>query len=122
MEPALIDGDRLQARRPRGTPRRGAIAVFVHPLIPDFWLVKRVIGLPGERVTIEFGEALIDGQPDIDQWGVGSTFPEGEWQSGPDQVFVLADNRSATIDDGRRFGPLAIDGLLIATRHNRRRR
>jgi hypothetical protein len=37
-------------------------------------------------------------------------------------VFVLSDNRSATIDDSRRFGPVTTKGMLIATRRSRRRR
>jgi signal peptidase I len=122
MEPALVDGDRVRCRSLRGKPHRGAIAVFVHPLIPDFWLIKRVIGLPGERVELDFGEVLINGQSQLDQWAQGETFPEGYWVIGAEQVFVLSDNRSATIDDSRRFGPVTTKGMLIATRRSRRRR
>lgn len=122
MEPALVDGDRLRCTRLHGIPPRGAIAVFVHPLIPDFWLVKRVVGLPGERIDLDFGELLVDGRPGLDRWGHGATFPEGRWLVGPDAAFVLSDNRSLTIDDSRRFGPVPIKGMLIATRRSRRRR
>lgn len=37
------------------TPQRGQIIVFVNPIWvsgPDEWLVKRVIGLPGDRITV----------------------------------------------------------------------
>ncbi|HJR86291.1 MAG TPA: signal peptidase I [Acidimicrobiia bacterium] len=122
MEPALVDGDRLRCTRLRGIPPRGAIAVFVHPLIPDFWLVKRVVGLPGERIDLDFGELLVDGRPGLDLWGHGATFPEGHWLVGPDAAFVLSDNRSLTVDDSRRFGPVPTKGMLIATRRSRRPR
>lgn len=122
MEPTLVDGDRLRCTRLRGIPHRGTIAVFVHPLIPDFWLVKRVIGLPGEQVSLDFGEVLIDGRSGMDDWASGETFPEGEWRVGIRELFVLSDNRSATIDDSRRFGPVNTEGMLVATRRNRRHR
>ncbi|MGH8958755.1 MAG: signal peptidase I [Acidimicrobiia bacterium] len=121
MGPALVDGDRLWCTRLRGIPRRGAIAVFVHPLIPEFWLIKRVIGLPGDRVDLDFGEVLINGQPGLDTWGQGVTFPEGNWLVAPGAVFVLSDNREATIDDSRHFGPVPLPGMLIATRRSRPR-
>ena len=121
MEPALVDGDRLWCTRIRGLPRRGTIVVFIHPLIPDFWLVKRVVGLPGEQIDLDFGQVLINGHSGLDTWGDGETFPEGQWLVRPEAVFVLSDNRSATIDDSRRFGPVSLNGMLIATRRSQRR-
>ena len=40
------------------------------------------------------------------------TFPEGKWQLGSGQVLVLSDNRPATADDGRTFGPVSSTGML----------
>ena len=113
MEPALRPGSRIIVR-PLG-PRlsRGSVVVFRHPRRPEMWLVKRVIGLPGEVVEIDFGEVLIDGRPGVDRWGSKlETFPEGKWQLGKGQVLVLSDNRSATADDGRAFGPMSTTGML----------
>ncbi|MEX0946391.1 MAG: S26 family signal peptidase, partial [Acidimicrobiia bacterium] len=67
---------------------------------------KRVIGLPGETVAIEMGEVAVDGRQDIDRWGVGFTYPDGEWVTLDDHVFVLSDNRKTTRDDSRNFGPI----------------
>jgi signal peptidase I len=58
-------------------------------------LVKRVIGLPGERVRIDQGQVFVNDQP-LDEpycvyrlpWNVQET------QLGPDEVFVVGDNRS----------------------------
>jgi signal peptidase I len=71
-------------------------------------MIKRVIGLPGETVVIDTGAILIDGHDDQDRWGVGLVSTDGEWVVGENQIFVLSDNRSATKDDSRSFGP--IDG------------
>jgi len=46
-----------------GKPQRGEIVVFRYPNNPDVFYVKRVIGLPGERISISHGVVQIDGQP-----------------------------------------------------------
>lgn len=113
MEPFLSPGSRIVGRALGASPARGSVVVFRHPLRPEMWLVKRVIGLSGEEVEIDFGEILIDGRPGLDLWGSGlETFPEGKWQLAGGQVFVLSDNRSATADDGRTFGPISMTGML----------
>ena len=77
------------------------------------WLVKRIVGLPGEEVVVDFGEVVVDGRSGLDIWGAGQeTFPEGRWTLGPGQVLVLSDNRRATVDDGRSFGPVPLTGML----------
>jgi signal peptidase I len=108
MEPALVPGDRLLSVRPADRVERGRLVVFEHPGRPGFMLVKRVIGLPGETVTVRGGVVSVDGEPAVDVWGVGPTRPDGMWETGPHELFVLSDNRQSTRADGRTFGP--IDG------------
>ena len=113
MEPVLSPGSRIVGRALGARLSRGSVVVFRHPRRPEMWLVKRVIGLPGEVVEIDFGEVLIDGRPGVDRWGSRlETFPEGKWKLGDGQVLVLSDNRSATADDGRTFGPMSTTGML----------
>lgn len=107
MEPALVAGDRLLGHRSRRPLTRGEVVVIPHPLREDFWLVKRVIGLPGERVTVDSGQVLVDGVSNADSWGTGSTMPEGDWTPGDNEIFVLSDNRLSTRDDSRSFGPIS---------------
>lgn len=113
MTPSLRDGDRLvgwlvSGRRP---PRRGCVVAFPHPRRPGFWLVKRVVGLPGEVVTIDTGEVFIDRRAGDDRWGQGFSTPDGEWRVAAGRLFVLSDQRSRTRDDSRSFGPVATTGL-----------
>jgi signal peptidase I len=107
MEPTLRDGERLFGRRSRRPFTRGEIVVIPHPRRQDFWLVKRILGLPGEKITIDFGTVLINGSEGQDLWAQGDTFPEGVWSCGPNEIFVLSDNRRATVDDSRNFGPVS---------------
>ena len=113
MTPTLRDGDRLvgwlmSERRP---PRRGCVVAFPHPRRSGFWLVKRVVGLPGEVVTIETGEVFIDRRAGDDRWAQGISAPDGEWTIPAGRLFVLSDQRSRTRDDSRSFGPVPATGL-----------
>ncbi len=77
MEPTLRVGDFLlvdkQAYGPAGVldrlllpptqVRRGDLVVFHYPVDPGLHLVKRVVGLPGDRIRLREGRVLVDGQP-----------------------------------------------------------
>lgn len=105
MAPSLIPGDRLIARLTGGTrdPRRGDIVMFRSA---NRYLVKRVVGLPGETVRIEGGVLLIDGDPLHEPWWNAATRPEGGWSVPTDSWFVLGDNRPASTHDSRTAGPI----------------
>lgn len=69
MVPTLHNGDRLiisklgkTTAKLRGkdyVPKRGDIIVFVDPQRTDLQLIKRVIGLPGERVVVKDGSITV---------------------------------------------------------------
>jgi signal peptidase I len=72
MEPTLLVGDfllvnkeistgRFPALAPANLIRHGDIIVFHYPVDPALHLVKRVIGLPGDRLRLRDGRVLIDG-------------------------------------------------------------
>jgi signal peptidase I len=48
---------------PRVPLRRGDLVVFHYPVDGNVTLVKRVIGLPGDRLRLHLGKVLIDGVP-----------------------------------------------------------
>lgn len=137
MAPALQPGDYVIAARTRRL-RRGDVVVFRHPIDPTLELVKRVVGLPGERVTVDNGRLEIDAIPITDHWSAGATPGSGSWQLG-DEVFVLGDQRSRSIDDSRSLGgipvwrvpwkvqfrywpPSRIGAVAAGTQRHRRRR
>ena len=141
MNPTLSDGERLLVNRPVYAhfdanrlwnlipgverageavvypfhrPERGEIVVFRPPLRSDRPYIKRVIGLPGDRVVIADGVVSINGErlPETYIGGVETvcqgrncdvTVPEG-------MVFLLGDNRRNS-SDSRDFGPVAMDAI-----------
>lgn len=109
MSPALQPGDRVLGCR-IGPVRRGGVVLFPHPHRADFWLVKRVVGLAGEVVTIAGGAVSVDGRPLDEAWTVEATHPAGEWAVPPGRVFVLSDARGRTLADSRTLGPVLTAG------------
>lgn len=130
MVPTLEVGDRVVVSKLERDPGRGDIVVFdrpeTSPAGPDDpeVLIKRVIGLPGERVASRGGRVYVDGQlleesylPEgtVTRIGCRETWgscdrvdPEAEGYElvVPDGAYlVMGDNRSYS-SDGRDFGPI----------------
>jgi signal peptidase I len=66
MQPLLQDGERLFVNRlvyNVSDINRGDVVVFYFPAKPDDFFIKRIIGLPGERVHVTEGKVYINDQP-----------------------------------------------------------
>jgi signal peptidase I len=77
-------------------------------------LIKRVIGLPGETVTIANGQVAINGQPIDEPYLNGlptQCFQNCTITLGAGQYFVLGDNRPNSLDS-RSFGPVTADNII----------
>ncbi len=102
MLPTLHDGEYVFVYRLaywRHPPRRGDIIVFRHPLNPKRTLIKRVIGLPGETVSVHDGQVYINGQPLPEPYILASPhYKVAPVTVGPDEVYVLGDNRNNSSD------------------------
>lgn len=103
MEPALREGElRLVLRAwTADAPRRGECWVVEGP---EGAAVKRVVGLPGERVELADGDLRIDGRRLAPPAGARLERQDGAWSCGSG-CFVLGDNRPAS-RDSRAWGPL----------------
>lgn len=100
-------------------PERGEVIVFKHSSSPKEYYLKRIIGLPGERVKISDGKIVIYNSlhPEgitIEESYLPADLPTiGEKNTvlGENQYFVLGDNRSNSYDS-RRFGPINRDVIV----------
>jgi signal peptidase I len=105
-----------------GQLRRGDIVVFRHPVLPDRVYIKRIIGLPNEDVHLEGKQVWVDGfhleEPYLGRGTIcrASTTRRREqiheWWLGPDDYFLMSDNRHEGQDDSRAFGPVH-EGLIL---------
>ncbi len=96
-------------------PERGEVVVFRYPEDPREYFIKRIIGLPGETLKIDNGGVyLLDKSTNswtklAESYLVSDsntlTFEAQQVTLGPDEFFVLGDNREHS-RDSRYFGPL----------------
>ncbi|CAN5738071.1 signal peptidase I [soil metagenome] len=99
-------------------PQRGDIVVFSPPVgNASKPYIKRIIGLPGETITIHDGGVYVDGarldEPYLQ--GTSTSWPNGdpnrEVVVPEDHLFVLGDNRNNSTDS-RSFGAISNDSLI----------
>ncbi len=117
MEPNLHTDQRLVVEKvsynrwwPVGGPQRGDVVVFRVDPNSDL-LIKRVIGLPGDRVEIRSGQVSINGEPLDEPYISGPTYGDyGPVDVPPLHLLVLGDNRGFS-NDSRAFGPLPLDSV-----------
>ncbi len=88
-------------------PQRFDVVRLEDPREPNHWVIKRIVGLPGEEVALKAGELFVNGEqvanphadcPDPSTDNI-------EWWPRGDEFVVLGDNRSASTDS-RKFGPV----------------
>lgn len=137
MQSTLHDHDRLIIwKLPRTwaritghnyVPKRGDIVVFSEPKLADFGqdpekqLIKRVIGLPGDRVVISGGTVTIYDKNHPEGFNPDRTLPYGgnigatttdtDLVVPAGQVFVMGDNRGNSLDS-RMFGPVQLKNIV----------
>lgn len=119
-----------------GNPDRGDIIVFRPPTDPKKHYVKRIIGLPGDKVTLRGGfvylqeagaseEVKLD-EPYLDERNLGKTFrhpplsgdtSEITYEVPEDSYFVLGDNRVGSLDSRSFMGNNATPSPFVPTRN-----
>jgi len=110
-------------------PNRGDIIVFnesglaVYGQANTKQLVKRVIGLPGDRVVIKNGSIMIYNKQHTNGFDPDTTLPYGKAHPlpytegtidltlGKNQIYVCGDNRTDSLDS-RAFGPVNVNQII----------
>jgi signal peptidase I len=94
-----------------GDVDRGDIIVFHFPRNPEEELVKRVIGLPGDHVSVQAGTVYVNGQLLNEPYIASAPSYSGEWDVLDGQLFVLGDNRNNS-NDSKDWGLLPFDKIV----------
>jgi len=124
LQPFLVDGqsmepnyhnqefllvDRISYKLTK--PKRGQVVIFLFPQDPKEDYIKRLIGLPGETITIQNSQVFINGQKLNEPYLQDATTTLTDLDAtlrktlGPDEYFVLGDNRAHS-SDSREWGVL----------------
>lgn len=120
MEPSFSEHDYLivdQVSYRLREPKRGEVVVFHPPTGTKDYYLKRIVGLPNERVRIENGKVIVcklscevldEKYIDDTNFGKNSNY---SITLGEDQYFVLGDNRDNS-SDSRIFGPVDREAIV----------
>ena len=114
MEPTLQSGEFVIVNKLAyffGDADVGDIIVFHFPRDPDQEYIKRVIGLPGDRVEVKNGEVFVNGQILDEDYIAASPVYNTEWDVPVDSLFVLGDNRNNS-SDSHNWGPVPLDFVI----------
>lgn len=126
-QPFIVDGESMSPNFHTGhyliidelsyrfhDPARGDVVVLRYPLDPKRFFLKRIVGLPGDRIQIKDGHVVItnaehpDGVVLIEPYETQSTYIAGPYKDvtlGTDEYFALGDNRAGS-SDSRSWGIL----------------
>ena len=114
MEPTLQDGELVVVYRLAyrwQSPDRGDIIVFRFPLDEERRFIKRVVGLPGDKIAVHGGRVSVNGQLLDEPYIAAPPRYEGEWQVPEGELFVLGDNRNNS-SDSQNWGPLPLREVI----------
>jgi signal peptidase I len=139
MEPNLIPGDILFADKRYNCPgcetnvKHGDVAIFVYPNDRNRYYIKRIIGLPGDKIRIAGTQVFVNDKPISSEpttqdkrqyinehyadnnwqvvWDTRKKIPEVDFTVPYGEVFVLGDNRSDS-NDSRYFSTVPLRDVI----------
>jgi len=114
MRPTLEDGEFVLVSKMSyllGKVDRGDIIVFHFPMNPDEELIKRVIGLPGDHISVQAGVVSVNGQVINEPYIASTPAYSGEWDVLAGELFVLGDNRNNS-NDSKDWGLLPLEKVV----------
>lgn len=101
MQPTLYEGNIVLVNKLAykiGELKTGDVVIFHDPHNRQEDFIKRLIGKPGDQVTVKNGEVYVNGNLLIEPYIASEPVYSGEWQVPDDAIFVLGDNRNQSSD------------------------
>lgn len=116
MYPTFDPGDLLIVHALEHAPQRGQVVIIRPPAGQTEPFIKRVIGLPGDEIALVGGAVMVNGTAISEPYLAGAMATEAAgddnstWMLGPNEVFVLGDNRIGS-NDSRGLGPFSASAI-----------
>lgn len=122
MEPTFYTDDHIFVSKLTYKLRpiqRGDVVVTHSPRNPDIELIKRVIGLPGDKLLFREGSVYLNGMllqekylaDDTPVWDGGYIKEDQAITIPPESLFIMGDNRPRS-SDSREFGPIPTSSVV----------
>ena len=92
-------------------PERGDIIVFDPPFQSPEPYIKRVIGLPGDEISIRDGTVYVNNTAIPEPYIRERPVARGTWLVPEETVFVMGDNRNNS-SDSRSWGPVPDENII----------
>ena len=116
MDPTFATGqylivDQISYRLEK--PNRDDVIIFRYPNNPKIFFIKRIIGMPGERLSVDTGQITVINKDNPDGFILNEKYITDEYKTpesfditlGDTEYFVMGDNRPKS-SDSRTWGPL----------------
>lgn len=121
MMPTLSDQERIFINKftyefGLGAIQRGDTVVFWFPGDKSKSYIKRVIGLPGDRIRVDAGQVYVNGHALVEDYVPEENRDSSSWRGGqevvvpPGRYFVLGDHRNSS-SDSRSWGWVPRDNI-----------
>lgn len=132
VQPFLVDGTSMVPTFSNGDyvltdeltyrirpPERGEVVVFHEVGDPSTYLIKRIIGLPGETVIVNNNTVTIENKQDPTGFVLNESYlpsttvtsGDGTWTLSSSSYFMMGDNRAVSYDS-RSWGPLPAQNIV----------
>jgi len=114
MEPTLRNGEFVIVNKlayKLGDPTIGDVIVFRYPRDPSQEYIKRVIGLPGDRVKIAGGQVYVNDTLLTEPYIASPPHYNSQWEVPSAGLFVLGDNRNNS-SDSHNWGMVPLENII----------
>jgi signal peptidase I len=114
MEPTLHNGEFVIVNKLTyrfSHPGIGDVIVFRYPRNPQEEYIKRVIGLPGDRVVVTNGQVSVNGYALNEPYIASAPRYNSDWTVPENSLFVLGDNRNNS-SDSHNWGPVPMENVI----------
>ncbi len=114
MLPTLNPGELILVNKlayKLGDPRHGDVVIFHAPNNPGEDYIKRIIGVPGDEVTVGNGKVVVNGVELNEPYIAAAPNYNGSWIVPDDKLFVLGDNRNSS-SDSHAWGFVPLDEVV----------